>query len=252
MTRPYPVTTESMVSLISCPHSSDFTCCFCFVFLHYVFQNQVILWIIIHMQRSSVLNHLLLKMWFVVCLSFPQSHIYRSIILGTRGQCVWEMRKVKWEKISATCPIDWVDPCQRQKRKSILFPPMLVILLAWNQFIDNGGRGSSGNTVAFQVLRQPLPIMYAAAAAAKPLQLCPTLCDSIDSSPPGCPVPGILQARTLEWVAIAFSNAWMWKVKVKSLSHVRLLATPWTAAHQAPASMGFFQARVLEWGAIHA
>ena len=80
---------------------------------------------------------------------------------------------------------------------------------------------------------------YAAAAAAKSLQSCPTLFDPIDSSPPGSPVPGILQARTLEWGAIPFSNACKWKVKVKSLSRVRLLATPWTAAHQAPLSMGF-------------
>ena len=65
------------------------------------------------------------------------------------------------------------------------------------------------------------------------------LCDPIDGSPPGSPVSGILQARTLEWVAISFSNAWKWKVKVKSLSRVRLLATPWTAAYQAPPSMGF-------------
>ena len=71
------------------------------------------------------------------------------------------------------------------------------------------------------------------------LQSCPTLCDPIDQSPPGFPVPGILQARTLEWVAISFSNAWKWKVKVKSLSHVRLLATPWIVAHQTPPSMGF-------------
>ena len=78
----------------------------------------------------------------------------------------------------------------------------------------------------------------AAAVAAKSLQLYPTLCDPIDSSPPGSPVPGILQARTLEWVAISFSNAWKWKVKVKSLSRARLLATPWTAADQAPPSMG--------------
>ena len=76
------------------------------------------------------------------------------------------------------------------------------------------------------------------AAAAKLLQSCPTLCDPIDGSPTGSPVPGILQARTLEWGAISFSNAWKWKVKVKSLSRVRLLATPWTAAHQAPPSMG--------------
>ena len=78
-----------------------------------------------------------------------------------------------------------------------------------------------------------------AAAAAKLLQSCPTLCDPRDGSPPGSPVPGIPQARTLEWVAISFSNAWKWKVKVKSVNHVRLLATPWTAAHQAPPSMGF-------------
>ena len=67
------------------------------------------------------------------------------------------------------------------------------------------------------------------------------LCDPTDGSPPGSPVPGILQARTLEWVATSFSNAWKWKVKVKSFSCVRLLATPWTAAHQAPLSMGFFR-----------
>ena len=79
----------------------------------------------------------------------------------------------------------------------------------------------------------------AAAAAGKLLQLCPTLYNPIDSSPPGSPFPGILQTRTLEWVAIAFSNAWKWKVKVKPLSRVRLLATPWIAAFQAPPSMGF-------------
>ena len=79
----------------------------------------------------------------------------------------------------------------------------------------------------------------AAAAAAKSLQSCPTLCDPIDGSPPGSSVPGILQARTLEWVAISFSIVWKWKVKVKSLSHVWLLATPWTIAHQTPPSMGF-------------
>ena len=71
-----------------------------------------------------------------------------------------------------------------------------------------------------------------AAAAAKSLQWCPTLCHPIDGSPPGSPVPGILQARTLEWVAISFSNAWKWKVKLKSLSRVRLVVTPWTAAYQ--------------------
>ena len=79
----------------------------------------------------------------------------------------------------------------------------------------------------------------AAAASAESLQSCPTLCDPIDGSPPGSSVPGILQARTLEWVAISFSNAWKQKVKLKSLSRVQLFATPWTAAYQAPLSMGY-------------
>ena len=78
-----------------------------------------------------------------------------------------------------------------------------------------------------------------AAASAKSLQLCPTLGDPIDGSPPGSSIPGILQARILEWVAISFSNAGKWKVKVKSLSRVRPSATPWTATYQAPPPMGF-------------
>ena len=97
-----------------------------------------------------------------------------------------------------------------------------------------------------QLLKWKSPIIetileyeHTAAAAAKSLQSCPTLCNPIDGSPPGSPVPGILQARTLERVAISFSNAWKWKVKVKSLSHVQLLATPRTAAYQTPPSMGF-------------
>ena len=88
----------------------------------------------------------------------------------------------------------------------------------------------------------------AAAAAAKSLQLCLTLCDPRDGSPPGSPIPGILQARTLEWVAISFSNAWKWKVKVKLLSRIWLLATPWTTAYQAPLSMGF--ARQEYWSGV--
>ena len=80
------------------------------------------------------------------------------------------------------------------------------------------------------------------------LQSCPTLCDPIDGSPPGSAVLGVLQAGTLEWVAISFSNAWKWKVKVKSLSRVRLLATPWSAAYQAPPSMGF--SRQESWSGV--
>ena len=84
-----------------------------------------------------------------------------------------------------------------------------------------------------------LGTLFILTAAAKSLQSCPTLCDPIDGSPPGSPLPEILQARTLEWLAISFSNVWKWKVKVKLLSRVRLFTTPWTAAHQAPPSMGF-------------
>ena len=100
----------------------------------------------------------------------------------------------------------------------------------------------------FKRRRYSLFNIAASEAAAKSLQLCPTLWDPIDGSPPGSPVPGILQARTLEWVAISFSNTWKWKVKVKSLSHVRLFATPWTAAYQAPPSMGF--SRQEHWSAV--
>ena len=84
-----------------------------------------------------------------------------------------------------------------------------------------------------------MPLNLGGAAPTKSLQSCPTLCDPIDGSPPGFPIPRILQARTLEWVAISFSNAWKWKVQVKSLSRVRHLATPWTVAYQDPPSMGF-------------
>ena len=92
--------------------------------------------------------------------------------------------------------------------------------------------------------------MLTAAAAAKSLQSCRTLCDPIDGSPPGSSVHGILQARTLEWVAISSSNAWKSKVKVKSLSRVQLLVTPWTAAYQAPPSMGFSRQEYWSGGAI--
>ena len=88
-----------------------------------------------------------------------------------------------------------------------------------------------------------------AAAAATPLQSCPTLCDPLDGSPPGSPIPGILQGRTLEWGAISFSNAWKWKVKVKLLSCVRLLVDPMDCSLPGSSVHGIFQARVLEWGA---
>ena len=114
----------------------------------------------------------------------------------------------------------------------------------WLVEFSHGGeqRGEADSLMTFRVLIPFTPMILCnatATATAKSLQSCPTLCDPIDSSPPGSPVPGILQARTLEWVAISFSNAWKWNVKVKSLSRVRLWATPWTAAYQAPPSIGF-------------
>ena len=111
--------------------------------------------------------------------------------------------------------------------------PLSFLKPAWTS-------GSSRFTYCWSLAWRILSItLLACAAATKSLQSCLTLCDPIDSSPPGSPVPGILQVRTLEWVAVSFSNIGKWKVKVKSLSHVRLLATPWTAAYQAPLSMGF-------------
>ena len=91
---------------------------------------------------------------------------------------------------------------------------------------------------------------YAAAAAARSLQSCPTLCDPVDGSLPGSAIPGILQARTMEWVAISVSNAWKWKVTVKSPSHVQLFETLMDCSPPGSSIHGIFQARVLEWDAI--
>ena len=123
-----------------------------------------------------------------------------------------------------SCCLPWAPKAQ-------VFPSQALSSVPWCLRHKVGLRNSSLSSFS--------PSGAAAAAAAKLLQSCPTLCDPIDGSPPGSPDPGILQARTLEWVAIAFSNAWKWKVKGKSFSCVRLLATPWTAAYQAPPSMGF-------------
>ena len=100
-------------------------------------------------------------------------------------------------------------------------------------------RTTIGKHQFFNLLYGPTLTSIYAAAAAKSLQSCPTLCDPTDGSPPGSPVPGILQTRTLEWVAISFSNAWKLKVNVKSLSRVWLFETTWTAAYRAPPSIGF-------------
>ena len=104
----------------------------------------------------------------------------------------------------------------------VCFQPKIHLMVTWNRFLWVPLASSRIHN----------------AAAAKSLQSCPALCDPIDGSPPGSPIPGFLQARTLEWAAISF-NAWKWKVKVKLLSRVRLLATPWTVAYQAPSTTGF-------------
>ena len=127
---------------------------------------------------------------------------------------------------------DWTELILRQPGKKLSSLNFSSLYYIWNLNIFYF-------QLSFQKKNQNTSPLHAAAAAAKSLQSCLTLCDPIDGSPPGSPVPGILQARTLEWVAISFSNAWKWKVKVKSLSHLRLLATPWTVAHQTPPSMGF-------------
>ena len=121
-----------------------------------------------------------------------------------------------------------------------------VLWLFW--WIEYSGRLREPFTTAPFLEHLLLDSSHHAAAAAKSLQSCPTLCDPIDGSPPGSSMPRVLQARILEWVAIFFSNAWKWKVKVKLLSRVRPSATPWTAAFQAPPSMGF--SRQEYWGGV--
>ena len=125
-------------------------------------------------------------------------------------------------------------------------PVLLVVLPNPRAFLKLQQRLSHPRHLHFQSFILPCSSKTAAGAAANLHQSCPTLCDPIYSSPPGSPIPGILQARTLEWAAISSSNAWKWKVK--SLSHVRLLATPWIIAYQAPPSMGF--SRQEHWSGV--
>ena len=147
----------------------------------------------------------------------------------------------------------WCEGFIRSLNLSLLFKPLQILIFWFFTYchfsvevklwpvcwvVSLGLKIWQHGTTQLRCLINKLTLQRVAAAAAKSLQSCPTLCDPIDGSPPGSPVPGILQATVLEWVAISFSNAWKWKVKVKSLSRVRLLATPWTAAHQAPPSMG--------------
>ena len=111
----------------------------------------------------------------------------------------------------------------------------MILLKCCTQYASKFGKLSSGHRTG----KGQFSFQSQSTTTTKSLQSCPTLCDPRDGSLPGSPVSEILQARTLEWVAISFSNAWKWKVKVKSLSRVRPSMTPWTAAFQAPPSMGF-------------
>ena len=121
----------------------------------------------------------------------------------------------------------------------VFYPPSIICHIYWMITLCHFAKYIIFISYILKGGRVLLIVKNYTAAAAKSLQSCPTLCDPIDGSPPGSPVLGILQERTLEWVAISFSNAWKWKGKVKSLGCVRLFATPWTAAYQAPPSVGF-------------
>ena len=144
-------------------------------------------------------------------------------------------RQEYWSGLPFPSPGDLPDPGIESRSLTLQADSLLTEL---------GGKPRSGIAGS----KDKCTCIFAAAAAAKSLQSCPTLCDPIDSSLPGSPIPGILQARTLEWVASSFSNAWKWKVKVKSLSRVRLFSTPWTSAYQAPPSMGF--SRLEYWSGV--
>ena len=177
--------------------------------------------------------------WFLYYVKwlFSCTFMSKSVSLREGGfmfSRVW-LFATRWT-VARQAPLS-MEFCRQEYWSGLPFPtpgdiptqglnPHLWCLLHWQ----------AGSSPACQCT---LCIREALAAAAKSLQSCLTLCDPIDRSPPGSPVPGIPQARTLEWVAISFSNAWKWKVKVKSLSRVQLLATPWTTAYQAPLSMGF-------------
>jgi len=153
----------------------------------------------------------------------------------------WMKHKLEWRlpgEIQITSLCTWHHPYSRKQRrtKELLGESERGEWKNWLKTQHSENKGLSSQIYGFPSSHV---WMSAAAAAAKSLQSCPTLCYFIDGSPPSSPIPRILQARILEWVAISFSNAWKRKVKVKSLSRVQLLVTPWTAAYQAPLSMGF-------------
>ena len=142
-----------------------------------------------------------------------------------------------WQNSISLCPASFCTP--RPNLPVIPVVSWLPTFASYLTYTQNTSREMLGWKK--HKLESTLP-----AATAKSLQLCLTLCDPIDDSPLGSPIPGILQARTLEWVAISFSNTWKWKVKVKSFSRVWLLVTPMDCSLPGSSVLGIFQARVLE------
>ena len=151
------------------------------------------------------------------------------------------VRKNSWSRKRQSTPVFLLGTSVGQRSLAVYSSLGSQRSLTWLSSCIHTYFPSQMHSPALQIL-----MLY---AAAKSLHSCPTLCDPIDSSPPGSPIPGILQAKTLEWVAISFSNAWEWKVKVKWLSRVQL-CNPMGCSLPGSSFHGIFQARVLEWGAI--
>ena len=173
-------------------------------------------------------NEYLLSLWYFLLFS----HVWVFVTPWTAA-CQAFLSFTTFQSLLRLMSVESVMPSNHLILCHTFFSCLQSFLASWSfpmsRFFASGGQyfGASASVLLLN------------AAAAKSLQSCLTLCDQIDGSPPGSPVPGILQARTLEWVAISSSNAWEWKVKVKPLSRVRLLVSSWTAAYQAPLSMGF-------------
>ena len=160
------------------------------------------------------------------------SYISRQV-LSLVAQTVKRLSTMQETRVPS---LGWEDPLEKEMA---IHSSILAWKIPWREepgrLQSMGSKRVKHDSATSLSLSLPL-VLPGKTAAAKSLQSCPTLCNPIDSSPPGSPVPASLQARTLEWFVISFSNAWKWNVKVKSLGHVRLLRTPWTSAYQAPPS----------------
>jgi len=186
-------------------------------------------------------NEYLLSLWYFLLFS----HVWLFVTPWTAA-CQASLSFTIFQSLLRLMSIESVMPSNHLILCCTFLSSCLQSFLASGSFPMSRFFASGGQY--FGASASVLPLN--AAAAAKSLQLCLTPWDPIDGSPPGSPIPGILQVRTLAWVAISFSNAWQWKVKVKSLSRVRLVATPWTAAYQAPLSMGFSRQEYWSGGTI--